>query len=60
MIGKLVRLERIINRETGRTIIVPMDHGVSSGPIEGIVDIKKAVEDVRRVVRMRWSSTKVW
>lgn len=42
MIGKLVRLERIINRETGRTIIVPMDHGVSSGPIEGIVDIKKA------------------
>jgi DhnA family fructose-bisphosphate aldolase class Ia len=46
MIGKLVRLERIINRETGRTIIVPMDHGVSSGPIEGIVDIKKAVEDV--------------
>lgn len=46
MIGKLVRLERIINRETGRTIIVPMDHGVSSGPIEGIVDIKRAVEDV--------------
>lgn len=46
MIGKLVRLERIINRETGRTIIVPMDHGVSSGPIEGIVDIKKAVDDV--------------
>jgi len=46
MIGKLVRLERIINRETGRTIIVPMDHGVSSGPIEGIVDIKKAVKDV--------------
>jgi fructose-bisphosphate aldolase, class I len=46
MIGKLVRLERIINRETGRTIIVPMDLGVSSGPIEGIVDIKKGVDDV--------------
>ncbi|MFN3814145.1 MAG: 2-amino-3,7-dideoxy-D-threo-hept-6-ulosonate synthase [Aquificaceae bacterium] len=45
-IGKLVRLERMINRSTGRTIIVPMDHGVSSGPIEGIVDIKDAVNDV--------------
>lgn len=45
-IGKLVRLERIINRNTGKTIIVPMDHGVSSGPIEGIVDIKDAVNDV--------------
>jgi predicted phospho-2-dehydro-3-deoxyheptonate aldolase len=39
-IGKRVRLERIFNRETGKTIIVPMDHGVSLGPIPGIVDIK--------------------
>ncbi|MCS6957769.1 MAG: 2-amino-3,7-dideoxy-D-threo-hept-6-ulosonate synthase [Aquificaceae bacterium] len=45
-IGKQVRIERLLNRETGRTIIVPMDHGVSSGPIEGIEDIRKAVEDV--------------
>lgn len=45
-IGKQVRLERLINRDTGKTIIVPMDHGVSSGPIEGIEDIRKAVEDV--------------
>ncbi len=45
-IGKLVRLERIMNRTTRRTIIVPMDHGVSSGPIEGIVDIKWAVDEV--------------
>jgi len=27
MIGKHIRLERIMNRETGRTVIVPMDHG---------------------------------
>ncbi|MFX0180254.1 MAG: fructose-bisphosphate aldolase, partial [Candidatus Hodarchaeota archaeon] len=26
-IGKKIRLERIINRETNRTIIIPMDHG---------------------------------
>lgn len=45
-IGKAVRLERIIDRNTGNTIIVPMDHGVSSGPIEGIVDIRDAVNDV--------------
>ncbi|QWK19427.1 MAG: 2-amino-3,7-dideoxy-D-threo-hept-6-ulosonate synthase [Hydrogenobacter thermophilus] len=45
-VGKAVRLERIIDRNTGNTIIVPMDHGVSSGPIEGIVDIRSAVSDV--------------
>jgi len=43
--GKRVRLERIINRSTGKTIIVPMDHGVSVGPIEGLVDMPKAVND---------------
>ncbi|MDW5561954.1 MAG: 2-amino-3,7-dideoxy-D-threo-hept-6-ulosonate synthase [Methanomassiliicoccus sp.] len=34
--GKAVRLERIINRDTGRTVIVPMDHGMSLGPISGL------------------------
>lgn len=45
-IGKAVRLERIIDRNTKNTIIVPMDHGVSSGPIEGIVGIRSAIDDV--------------
>ena len=40
MIGKKIRLERIINRHTGRTVIAPMDHGVSDGPMKGIIDIK--------------------
>ena len=35
MIGKAIRLERIINRDSGRTVIVPMDHGVTVGPIRG-------------------------
>jgi len=35
-IGKQIRLERIINRETKRTIIIPMDHGLTVGPIKGI------------------------
>ena len=45
-IGKIIRLERIMNRNTGRTIIVPMDHGVSVGPIDGLVDMRDAVSNV--------------
>ncbi|MDO9632836.1 MAG: 2-amino-3,7-dideoxy-D-threo-hept-6-ulosonate synthase, partial [Humidesulfovibrio sp.] len=37
------RLERIFNRNTKRTIIVPMDHGTTVGPIAGIVDMREAV-----------------
>lgn len=46
MIGKKIRLERIINRHTGRTVIAPMDHGVSNGPMKGIIDIDKTVESI--------------
>lgn len=45
-LGKTVRLERIINRSTKRTLIVPMDHGVSVGAIEGLVDMREAVDDM--------------
>ena len=46
MIGKKIRLERIINSHTGRTVIAPMDHGVSNGPMKGIIDIDKTVESI--------------
>lgn len=46
MTGKAYRLRRIMNRKTGRTVIVPMDHGVSVGPIAGIADMRKAVSRV--------------
>ncbi len=46
MIGKMIRLERILNRETNRTVIVPMDHGVTVGPIDGLIDMKTAVNNV--------------
>lgn len=46
MIGKQIRLERIINRVTGKTVIVPMDHGVSVGPILGITNMKEAMGQV--------------
>jgi len=42
-LGKAIRLERIINRNTKRAIIVPMDHGTTVGPIAGIVDMREAV-----------------
>jgi fructose-bisphosphate aldolase/2-amino-3,7-dideoxy-D-threo-hept-6-ulosonate synthase len=45
-IGKRIRLERIINRKTRRIIIVPMDHGVSVGPIKGLVDMPEAINKV--------------
>jgi class I fructose-bisphosphate aldolase len=46
VVGKLIRLERIINRETGRTVIVPMDHGVTVGPIPGLIDMKTTINQV--------------
>lgn len=46
MIGKNIRLERIINRQTRKTVMVPMDHGVTIGPIPGLIDIKQAVATV--------------
>ena len=46
MFGKSIRLERIMDRNTGNCVIVPMDHGISIGPTEGLINMKKAVDDV--------------
>jgi len=46
MIGKTIRLERIINRNTLKTVIVPIDHGVSVGPIKGLIDVTKTVDAI--------------
>lgn len=48
MIGKRIRLERIIDRKTKRSVIAPMDHGVSSGPIKGIVKIDETIEKISK------------
>ncbi len=45
-IGKTIRIERIINRDSGNTVIVPMDHGVSMGPIEGLKNLAETVNAV--------------
>jgi fructose-bisphosphate aldolase/2-amino-3,7-dideoxy-D-threo-hept-6-ulosonate synthase len=46
MIGKEIRIERIMNRNTGRTVIVPMDHGFTLGQIEGLLDMTKIISEV--------------
>jgi len=46
MIGKMIRLERIIDRNSGRTVIVPMDHGVTMGPIPGLQVMKETINKV--------------
>lgn len=45
-IGKRIRMQRIVNRENGRTVIVPLDHGLSAGPMPGIVDMHDTVSKV--------------
>ena len=46
MIGKKIRLERIIDRDSDRTVIVPMDHGVTVGPIDGLADMRTTVGEI--------------
>jgi len=46
MIGKKIRLERIIDRNSRRTVIIPMDHGVTVGPIEGLADMRTTISKV--------------
>ncbi|MBC7110025.1 MAG: class I fructose-bisphosphate aldolase family protein [Archaeoglobi archaeon] len=45
-IGKRIRIERIINRITGNTVIVPMDHGISIGPVRGLVNLPETIDKV--------------
>jgi fructose-bisphosphate aldolase, class I len=44
MSGKELRLKRIISPTDGRTVIFPMDHGVSYGPIPGLERIEDTIE----------------
>lgn len=46
MVGKRIRLERIMDRTTGKTVIIPMDHGVTLGPLAGLIDMKKTINAV--------------
>jgi fructose-bisphosphate aldolase/2-amino-3,7-dideoxy-D-threo-hept-6-ulosonate synthase len=45
-IGKKIRLDRIMDKKSGKTVIIPMDHGLTVGPIDGLQDMKRAVNQV--------------
>ena len=47
-IGKKIRMERIFDRDSKKTIIIPMYHGGTIGPFEGITDMGEAVDKVSR------------
>lgn len=36
LVGKCIRLGRVFNKKSGRTVVVTMDHGVDLGPLEGL------------------------
>ena len=46
MYGKQIRMERIIDRNSGNAVIVPMDHGMSMGPIEGLTNMCQAIDNI--------------
>ena len=45
-LGKQIRLERILDRDTRRAIIVPLDHGVSVGPLSGLTDMRQTLRRI--------------
>ncbi|MEM2343708.1 MAG: 2-amino-3,7-dideoxy-D-threo-hept-6-ulosonate synthase [Thermoproteota archaeon] len=45
--AKRRRLRRIF-REDGKTVIIPMDHGVSIGPVKGLENMKRLVEELSK------------
>ena len=48
MNGKNLRIRRIMDPTTGKTVIVPMDHGVSLGPVRGIATINDSIEKISK------------
>ena len=43
--GKKRRLKRVF-RDDGRTVIVPMDHGVTIGPVAGLMNMQEIIDNL--------------
>jgi class I fructose-bisphosphate aldolase len=39
-------MDRIINRDSGKTVIIPMDHGITVGPMAGLIKMEETVNAV--------------
>jgi len=46
MFGKEIRLERIVDRASNNVVVVPMDHGMSMGPISGLIDMRDTISKI--------------
>lgn len=46
ILGKSIRLERIFNRKTKKTLIVPLDHGLTIGVVEGLEDMPSLINKI--------------
>lgn len=46
MIGKQIRMERIMDRNTGKSVIIPMDHGMTLGQIDGLLHMSDTIAAV--------------
>lgn len=44
--GKNIRLKRIFSDKSKKTVLIPMDHGVTDGPIAGIRDSRSCISNV--------------
>lgn len=42
-IGKAIRIKSLFRHHNTRTVLVPMDHGMTMGPIKGIVGIEQTI-----------------
>ncbi|MFB6282835.1 MAG: 2-amino-3,7-dideoxy-D-threo-hept-6-ulosonate synthase [Halobacteria archaeon] len=47
MIGKKLRLEKIRDQESGNFLTVPMDHGVTIGPVKGLENIGRTINEIK-------------
>jgi len=45
-VGKFIRWKRLVNSETGKILMVPMDQGGLFGPLEGLIDPKDTIKKV--------------
>lgn len=43
--GKIIRMNSIFRKDTGRSVVVAIDHGGIAGPMEGINEPGKLIED---------------
>jgi len=46
MVGKKIRMERIMDGHSGKTVIIPVDHGVTVGPVNGLINMKETIRSI--------------